>query len=118
MTDEPQEPAMLGRPPSASQVPLDAGLHARDFAQRYAEPLESYCRARMKELGIPDEKIGEPDYDGDGRWRAFNPRGMQGGNNTTGIIVDSGALNPDRLKGQKGGRIYPRMRLPLGLRTT
>ena len=31
---------MIGRPPSASQIPLDAGLHARDFAIRYAEPLE------------------------------------------------------------------------------
>ena len=65
----------------------------------------------MRELGIPERQIGEPDYDGDGRWRAFNPRGMQGGNNTTGITVDSVLPNPDRLKGQKGCRIYPHMRL-------
>ena len=49
---------------------------------------------------------GQPDYGGDGKWRAFNPHGMTGGSNTTGVVVDSGILNPDLLKGQKGGRIW------------
>src|SRR3954463_2824275 len=107
MTDAPDKPspAMIGTPPSSSQVPLDPGLHARDFARRYAEPLDGYCKAHMRELGIPDEKNGEPDYGGDGRWRAFNLDGMKGGGNTTGVTVDSGVLNPDLLKGKKGGRI-------------
>jgi hypothetical protein len=51
------------------------------------------------------------DYDGDGQWRAFDPKGRKGGANTTGAVVDSGVLNPDLLKGQKGGRIWSKMRL-------
>jgi hypothetical protein len=35
----------------------------------------------------------------------------KGGANTTGAVVDSGVLNPQLLKGQKGGRIWPKMRL-------
>jgi hypothetical protein len=35
----------------------------------------------------------------------------QGGNNTTGAVVDSGVLNPELLKRKKGGRIWPKMRL-------
>ena len=65
----------------------------------------------MEELGIPQDMNGQPDYDGNGRWMAFNPYGRQGGENTTGVVVDSGVLNPGLLKGEKGGRIYPRMRL-------
>src|SRR4051795_5874505 len=103
MTAEPENPppGMIGTPPSASRVPLDPGLHARDFARRYAEPLDGYCKARMRELGIPDEKNGEPDYGGDGRWRAFNPDGMKGGGNTTGVTVDSGVLNPTCSRGRR-----------------
>jgi hypothetical protein len=65
----------------------------------------------MQELGVPTDMNGQPDYDGDGGWMAFNPYGRQGGENTTGVVIDSGVLNPDLLKGRKGGRIYPHMRL-------
>ena len=65
----------------------------------------------MKELGIPDEMIGEPTYGGEGGWRAFDPQGRQSGANTTGVVVDSGVLNPELLKGKKGGRIWRKMRL-------
>ena len=44
------------------------------------------------------------------RWRAFDPYTKTGGSNTTGI-VNSGVLNPESLKGKKGGRIWPKMRL-------
>lgn len=91
--------------------PTDVADHAEDFAHRYARSLEQYCAVRMEELGIPEGMNGEPDYEGGGRWMAFNPYGRQGGSNTTGVVVDSGVLNPDLLKGKKGGRIYPRMRL-------
>ena len=30
---------------------------------------------------------------------------------STGVVVDSGVLNPDLLNGRKGGRIYPKIRL-------
>jgi hypothetical protein len=54
---------------------------------------------------------GEPDYEGDGRWRAFDPFGREGGGCVTGVVVDSGMRNRGLLKGKKGGRIYPHMRL-------
>ena len=72
---------------------------------------ETYARKRMRELGIPENQIGQPDYGGDGRLCAFDPHERQGGKNTTGAVVDSGVLNLDLLKGGKGGRIWPCMRL-------
>ncbi|MFI5457753.1 MAG: hypothetical protein ACHRXM_20110, partial [Isosphaerales bacterium] len=69
------------------------------------------CTIRMQELGIPDDMNGQPDYDGGGTWHAFDPRGRKGGGNTTGVVIDSGVLNPELLKGKKGGRIWPGMRL-------
>src|SRR5215831_11588922 len=91
--------------------PPDPADHAEDFARRWADRLDLYCTIRMAELGIPGEMNGQPDYDGDGRWHAFDPRGRKGGGNTTGVVVDSGVLNPDLLKGKKGGRIWPRLSL-------
>src|SRR5438874_2181487 len=41
------KPAMFGMPPSASQVPLDAGVHARDFAKRYTEPMNYHVENRI-----------------------------------------------------------------------
>lgn len=93
------------------QPPPDPADHAEDFAHDWRDKLEEYCSVRMQELGIPADRNGQPDYDGDGRWTAFNPYGRQGGENTTGVVIDSGVLNPDLLKGEKGGRIWPRLRL-------
>src|SRR5947207_2267797 len=90
----------MGKPPE------NIADHAQDFAIRWADKLEEHCVLRMERLGIPDDMIGQPDYEGDGRWRAFNPYGRQGGENTTGIVLDSGVLNPNLLKGQKGGRLW------------
>jgi hypothetical protein len=103
---------VIGEPPSArGGRPADAGLHAKQIAQEWEDVGERYVRRRMKELGIPEHERGQPDYDGDGRWRAFDPKGRKGGANTTGAVVDSGVLNPELLKGQKGGRIWPKMKL-------
>jgi hypothetical protein len=104
--------AMIGRPPSArGGRPANPGLHASEIAQEWEDVGESYVRGRMKELGIPQHERGQPDYDGDGRWRAFDPKGRKGGANTTGAVVDSGVLNPELLEGKKGGRIWPKMKL-------
>jgi hypothetical protein len=115
MTDKPPDkprPAMIGLPPSArSGRPADTGLHASQIAQEWEDVGERYVRRRMKELGIPEHERGQPDYAGDGRWRAFDPYAREGGDNTTGVVVNSGVLNPELLKGKKGGRIWPRMRL-------
>ena len=103
---------MIGIPPSQrGGRPADIAAHASRVAQEWEDVGEGYVRRRMKELGIPDHQIGQPDYGGDGRWRAFDPYERQGGKNTTGAVVDSGVLNPELLKGKKGGRIWPKMRL-------
>jgi hypothetical protein len=114
MSDKPRKKStgMIGVPPSArGGRPAHPGLHANQLAQEWEDVVEGYLRRRMQELGIPDALIGEPTYGGDGRWRAFNPQGRQGGTNTTGVVVDSGVLNPKLLEGQKGGRIWPKLRL-------
>jgi len=103
---------MIGIPPSGrGGRPADLGLHASQVAREWEHVGESYVRRRNRELGIPDHMNGEPDYAGDGRWRAFDPYTKTGGSNTTGVVINSGVLNPELLKGQKGGRIWPRMRL-------
>jgi hypothetical protein len=91
--------------------PADPSEHAQDFARRWADKFEEHCVLRMEELDIPDEMIGQPDYGRDGKWRAFDWRDGEGGRNTTGVVIDSGVLNPKLLKGRKGGRIWPKLRL-------
>ncbi len=103
---------MIGEPPSArGGRPADPGLHASQIAQEWEDVGERYVRRRMREPGIPEDQIGQPTYGGDGKWRAFDPKGRQGGANTTGVAVDSGVLNPELLIGEKGGRIWSKMRL-------
>jgi hypothetical protein len=103
---------MIGIPPSRrGGRPADIAAHASQVAQEWEDVGEGYVRRRMTELGIPDHQIGQPDYGGDGRRRAFDPYERQGGKNTTGAVVDSGVLNPELLKAKKGGRIGPKMRL-------
>jgi hypothetical protein len=78
--------------------------HARAFARRYAAPLEAYCSVRMDELGIPRDLIRADDLRPHMKWTSFDPAGREGGTITKGIVVNSGVLNPDLLKGEKGGR--------------
>jgi hypothetical protein len=85
--------------------------HAMEFALKWADKLEEYCTIRMQELGIPDEMNGQPDYEGDGRWHAFDPNARTGGGNITGVVINSGVLNLDLLKGRKGARVWPKERL-------
>jgi len=59
--------------------PADPADHAEDFAHRWRDKLEEYRAVRMEELGIPNDLIGQPDYDGDGSWQAFDPNGRKGG---------------------------------------
>jgi hypothetical protein len=91
--------------------PPDSADHAEEFAHAWADRLDEYCALRMEEMGIPDDKNGAPDFGGDGRWLTFQPRDRSGGNITTGVVVNSGCLNPELLKGEKGGRIWPKARL-------
>ena len=99
MTEKPPDeppPGMIGLSPSARGLtgrPQDIADHASAVAHEWEDVGESYLQKRMRDLGIPKNQIGQPDYDGDGRWRAFDPREKKGGANTTGVVVDSGALN-------------------------
>lgn len=93
------------------QPPPDPADHAENFAQRFEFPLDMYCALRMQELGIPEHLHGAPDFERDGTWRAFIAHSRRGGRLTTGITVDSGCLNPDLLKGGRGGRLWRKARL-------
>jgi hypothetical protein len=103
---------MIGLPPSArGGRPADPADHAEQAAVEWRDVIEAHVAIRNEELGIPEDMNGQPDYHGDGRWRAFNPHGRQGGENTTGMALDSGVLNPDLLKSQKGGKLWAKARL-------
>ena len=47
-----------------------------------------------------------PDFETDGKWRAFITHNRTGGRLTTGITVNSGCLNPELLKGKPGARVF------------
>jgi hypothetical protein len=87
-------------PPKRGGRPADVAAHASHVAQEWEDVVETNVRKRMRELGIPEHQIGQPDYGGDGRWRAFDPYEREGGSNTTGV-VDAGALNPDLFKNEQ-----------------
>lgn len=107
-----RSPGMIGAPPSArGGRPADPADHAEQSAADWRDVIEAYIAIRIEELGIPDRMNGQPDYHGDGRWRAFNPHGRQGGENTTGVVLDPGVLNPDLLRGRKGGKLWSKARL-------
>jgi hypothetical protein len=111
MTDKPP-PGMIGVPPSQrGGRPADIAEHASQVAQEWRDVADRYVERRNRELGIPDQMNGQPDYAGDGRWHHFDPFGREGGTNTTGVVVNSAVLNPELLKGEKGGRIWPKLRL-------
>ena len=91
--------------------PPDPAEHAEQFAHDWADQLDEYCALRMQELGIPEHFLGADDLRKDMRWCAFDAEGREGGNISSGITVNSGALNPELLKGEKGGRIWSKARL-------
>ena len=81
-----RKPAMSGTPPSKRSSWHDPAEHYRDFAERYAEPMNYHVENRMMELGIsyrPDGRteIRLPDTVRPGRrrsatgWRQRSPAG-------------------------------------------
>jgi hypothetical protein len=90
-----------------SGVPEDPADHAAQFAADWADRLDEYCALRMEELGIPGHLQGADDLRPNMKWCAFDPVDRDGGGITSGITVNSGVLNPDLMKGKKGGRIWP-----------
>jgi|SRR5271157_6345529 len=109
-------PAVIGAPPSARPMWHDPAMHAKDFAERYAEPLDYAASQGMMELGIDPNRIGMPDNARGARHSAFHPEGTDGGSIMPDgrMIVDSGALNDDLLKkdyGRKAGKLFENSRL-------
>ena len=71
-------PGMIGPPRSArGGRPADPGLHAQQIAREWEDVGESYVDRRNRDLGIAKGMNGQPDFEGDGSWRAFNPHGRQ-----------------------------------------
>ena len=109
-------PAMIGTPPSARPMWHDPAMHARDFAERYAQEIDLAVAERMRELGIHDDQIGMPDGIAGIDWAAFHPHGTEGGNNSPDgrLIVDSGVLNLDLLTkdyGREAAALFEKSRL-------
>jgi hypothetical protein len=99
-------PGRIGTPPSARGLkakPEDLGEHAQDFAVRYWDLLEAIARKRMREVGVPEDRIGMLDVDNDFRLAAFHTKRLDGGGvhpPTGRINLDAGLFKPDLLVGK------------------
>jgi hypothetical protein len=101
MPDEPNLSGMFGPSPSERglpAIPADPAEHARRVAREWQDVAESFVRRRMKELGIPPERIGSPDYRFGADKLAFNPHELDAGGVAPDgrINVDAGVLNPEQ----------------------
>jgi len=57
-------PGMIGEPPSARglpPIPTDPAEHAVRFAREWQDVAETYVQTRMRQLGIPESRIGGSD---------------------------------------------------------
>ena len=110
-----RKPAMIGTPPSERSIWHNPAAHARDFAERYAEPMNYHVENRMMELGIDPAQIGVGDPDHGIRHAAFMPHEVDGGGNTPDgrLNLDSGIFNPDLFErlGPKASHAYAKARL-------
>jgi hypothetical protein len=80
-------------------VPTDPAEHAVQFSPHWQDVVESYVRRRMREQGIPEERVGSSDHRHGLGVSAFNPYERDaGGVSPDGRInVDSGVLNPEQM---------------------
>jgi hypothetical protein len=96
-------PAMIGLSPSARglrAIPDDIEEHAKDFAARDWELLEAIARKRMREVGVPEDRIGMIDTDNDFRLAAFHPHRTMSGevhHQSGRINLDAGIFIPELL---------------------
>jgi hypothetical protein len=91
----------------AEPVPPDPAEHAVQFAQDWYDRLEFHSRRRMRELGIPEHRIGAYDVDFEFRHATFHPKELTGGSNSPGarINLNSGILNPELLSPELGPEV-------------
>ena len=100
---------MIGTPPSRRPMWHDPAEHARDFSERYAEPINIEVESRMVELGIDPLKIGWRDLGED--HKAFYPDIAEAGNVSPDgrIVVGAGLFNPELIAdiyGEEAGRLF------------
>jgi hypothetical protein len=90
-------------------IPADPAEHAVKFARDWYDRLEFHARRRMRELGIPEHRIGAYDIDYDFRHAAFFPKERSGGANSPGarINLNSGILTRNYLPRNLGRRSQP-----------
>jgi hypothetical protein len=64
----------------------------------HAQALDQWAALFMKKLGIDDDRIGASDRKHGVEWRAFFPKGQDGGGNSPGqrLNLDSGIFNDER----------------------
>ena len=90
----------------AEPIPADPAEHAVQFAEDWYDRLEFHSRRRMRELGIPEHRIGAYDIDYDFRHAAFHPKERTGGSNSPGALnLNSGILNPELLSPELGPKV-------------
>ena len=111
-----RKPAMVGVPPSARQVPAHPELHAVDFAERYAEPLDYHAAQIMTDLDVPHHRIGASAPLHGIKHATFHWRERTGGGVSADgrITLDGGILNEELLDkdyGQETGRLWRKLRL-------
>ena len=81
------------RSPRPEPIPVEPAEHAVQFAQDWYDRLEFHAHRRMRELGIPEHRIGAYDIDFDFRHAAFHPKERTGGSSFpgTGSISTAGS---------------------------
>ena len=81
----PVSPHKLVRPLAKPEpIPVEPAVHAVQFAQDWFDRLEFHARRRMRELGIPEHRIGAYDIDFNFRHAAFHPKERTGGSSSPG----------------------------------
>jgi hypothetical protein len=94
---------MIDTPPSQRPMCDYPAAKARDFAERYAEPMSYHVENHMMELGIDPIKIGASDQEHGIQHVASFPHEADGGGNTPDgrLSLESRILDPNLF--QRGG---------------
>jgi hypothetical protein len=119
MTDEPETPGMIGPSPSERglpAIPSDPAVHAGQSAREWKDVAETYVQRRMRELDLPEDRIGAVEHSQGGIRQAFDPSGQTGGtcDQFGRLYVDPGVLNPGLLKadyGEETATLFEKSRL-------
>jgi hypothetical protein len=113
-----RKPAMVGVPPSQRQISASPELHALDFAERYAEPLDYHAAQIMTDIGVPSDRIGESAPLHGIKHASFHWRERTGGGVSANgrLTLDSGIFNTELLTkdyGEETAKMWRKMQLKL-----